>query len=354
MSRYGYQSPNLQPCQTSSPPNILRSHHRIFSGCTLIELLVILWILAFALTGAVKGMRFASPHGPWWSLLGTVLGFIAGIIVAIVLVVLLILICQLISNFCKWYRPFPPRCPDQTCRPNICEPVETPLRLRKHIEGIAHNAYRCKCGNLYSQIGHMTLNTRWVRILPDNTILPCLKHTIFCRWKADSSDEIEIPADHDDTQYPIDICTTKTLKPTQEAIVIFVVLSAIFSIALILVLMLMPWPLGKTILSSPIELVILFGGLSLIIASSISVATWEKGRFLARSIQADEDSIRIQRFNGKCTQIEWAQITSAKKTKDPFSPSWIFKTPHAKTTVNSEGLLGDDWQLVTDYIISHT
>jgi hypothetical protein len=333
--------------QEPSSPDIPHDRRKS-SGCTLIELLVILWILVFGLTGAVKGMRFASQYGCAWSLVGAVLGFIGGIIVAIAILVLLILICQLISNFCKWYRPLAPTCPNQTCRANIGEPVETPLRLRKHIEGISHNAYRCKCGNLYAKSGRMTFNTRWMRILSDDTVEPCLKHIPFGRWKPDTADKIEIPADHYEGKYPIDIFTTKTLEPTRQAVAFFIGLSATLSIALILMMMFM-----KTTFPSPPAMVISFCALFLGAAGMTCVVTWEKGRCSVRSIQADQDGVRIQRFNKRWTEIQWTQITSAQKPKDSFIASWIFETPHAKITLNSEGLLPDDWRLLTDYIKDH-
>jgi hypothetical protein len=340
--------------QKTCRSNIPHIYHHKPKGITLIELLVFLWILIFALVVAIRSMRFASQYGPWWALLGTIIGFFAGIIGAIALALLLTLICQTIAKFSIWWRPFPPVCENGSCHIKDYNSTETPLSVRKYVEGILYHAYRCKCGNLYTQIDSLGLRTRWVRILPDNTVQPYLKHYIFGRWKPDALNRIEIPAGCAEVSWKIELFSTKTLRPIQEGFVILIVISTIMPVALVLMRVLLPLLLGKgTILPSSEFLLLSYVGPP-IMGIAIFIAYCINKKTIAQSIEANEDFIRIQRHNKQQLELQWDQIISVKHKKNMDGQFWIFTLPGKKVTVSNDGFTLKEWQLLSDYIRQQT
>jgi hypothetical protein len=318
-------------------------------GFTLIEILVILWVLIFAVSGLANGSRFGSQYGPGWSVLGAVIGFFTGILVAVALLLLFGLIVEMVGRFCKWWRLFPPVCENGTCRPSYYESTETPLLLRKHVDGIQYHAYRCKCGNLYTKIGCLSLKTQWVRILSDNAIQPYLKHFPFGRWKPDTSDRIEIPISNDDRTWDLELHTTSNLTPTQLAVFLLFLLPPILFIVLRVFL---PLLIGKELaLASTTNFVMLFLVGPLGMAAGFCFVSCQSGRHTARSIEANSDCIRIQRFNKQHIEIQWSQIISVKYKR--FDNCWVFRTLERKILLRSDDFLKKDWQLVLDYIKQH-
>jgi len=324
------------------------------AGFTLIELLVFLWILIFAVIGSSIGKAFASQYGPWWSILGAVIGFLAGIIVAFALFALFILILDLIIKFGAWWRPNPPVCENGCCHSYDYESTDTPLSARKHVEGISRHAYRCKCGNLYTKLGYMSLKTQWVRILSDNTVQPLLKHCVFGRWKPDTSDKIEIPVGNNEKQWEVELYTTKNLTQNQQGIFISIIVPAILFIAFTLMIGLLKSSSGNktALVSTTSEFLLFFFVLPLMIGIGISIAIF-LDKSIVQSIEADTDCIRIQRFNKQQVIIQWSQIISVKHKKDMNCTLWIVNTPNEKVSMKSEGFLQKDWQLLSDYIRKH-
>jgi hypothetical protein len=318
-------------------------------GATLIELLAILWIVNFAVIGLVWGKRFGSQYGSGWSVLGAVIGFFAGIVVAFALLFLFVSTFQMVAQFCTWWRAFPPVCENGTCSANYYESTETPPPLRKHVDGIQYHAYRCKCGNLYTTIGGMGLNTQWVRILSDNAIQSYLKHFPFGRWKPDTLDKIEIPVSNDDRAWELRLHTTSNLTPTQQGVFLLFLLPPILFIVL---RVFMPLLIGKELaLASTTNFVMLFLVGPLLMAIGMCFVSCQSGRHIARSIDADSDSIRIQRFNKKQVEIQWSQIISVKYSR--VDKCWILKTLERRISLSSDGFLKKDWQLVSEYIRQH-
>ena len=320
-------------------------------GATLIELLVILWILVFALAGASRGMRFADQYGPWWSLLGAVIGFLAGAIAAILLAVVFGLICELTTRFWVWYRLFPPVCENGNCRKGDYESAETPLSVRKHVKGASRHAYRCNCGNLYTKLGCISPTIQWVRILSDNAVQPYLKHYLFGRWKPDTSDRIDIPTDPTGKRWEIELYTRKNLKPVQEAFFISIFLFLIGPAFLILVNIVAS--LGTKISLPTNETLLLYYLIPLIIGIGIFIACWVNSKQIAQSIEADDECIRIQRFNKQPIEIQWDRIVSVGHKKDMAVRFWTFRVPGRKLAVSSEYFSDKEWQLLSDYIKKH-
>ncbi len=338
-------------CRSSIP----HEHQRKRKGFTLIELLVFLWILAFAISGLVRGIRFASQYGPWWSVLGAVLGFLAGIIVGVALFIVFVAVFWQAGRFCMWWRPFPPVCENGSCRANDYESTQTPLPVRKHVDAILHYAYRCKCGNLYTKIGCIRLKTQWVRILSDNTVQPYLKYFPFGRWKPDGSAKIEIAISSAEKTWEIELCSTRRLTPIQQGLFLLILIPVILPAAIILFEVLPALFSGRELASrlTTYEYLIFFFIIPLTIGIGIFVASCLSGKSIARSIEADGERIRIQRFNKQQVEIRWGEVTSAKYQKDSFSQFWTLKTPEGRVSVSSEGFLNEDWQTVSDYIRQH-
>ena len=82
----GYDN-HIPAIRNSSIPYNCR-HKR--KGFTLVELLVFIWVLIFAMNGFSKGIRFGSQYDPRGAVLGAVGGFLVGAIIAIALMVLYI------------------------------------------------------------------------------------------------------------------------------------------------------------------------------------------------------------------------------------------------------------------------
>jgi hypothetical protein len=332
---------------------IPHTHPRKPKGFTLIELLVFLWILIFALTGAFRGMLFASQYGHRWAVLGAIIGFFAGIIGAITLAVLFTLICQMIAKFSVWWRPFPPVCENGSCHVKDYSSTETPLSVRKYVEGILYHAYRCKCGNLYTTIGSMSLKTQWVRILTDNTVQPYLKHYLFGRWKPDTSNRIEIPTGCDEISWEIELFSMRTLKPIQEAFLILILIPTIMPIVFISMRAFLPLLLGKGDILPTGEFLLLSYAIPLIMGTAISIAYCANKNTTARSIEANEDCIRIKLYNKRQVEIQWDRIISIKYRKNMDGQFWIFRLPEKKMTISNDGFKHKEWQLFSDYIRQH-
>jgi hypothetical protein len=280
--------------------------------------------------GLMRGLRFASQYGPWWALLGAVLGFIAGIVVAVAR-------------------------QNGTCRASHFESAETPLPVRKHVDGILYHAYRCKCGNLYTKIGCMSLKTQWVRILSDNTIQPYLKHRPFGRWKPDTSDRIEIPPDHSQRSWEIELYSTKLLRSLQEGLYYGILLAAVLSLCLIAFDVFLALASDRRLTSrfTTKEYLLLYFATPLMGGIIMFIVTCVNRRRLARAIEADGVCIRVQRFNKQQVEIEWEQIISAKYQKELNYELWILRTVEGKGPISAEGFLQKDWQLISDYIRQH-
>ena len=273
--------------------------------------------------GFSRGIRFASQFGPGWALLGAALGFVLGMIAGLALFFLIILVFDSLKIFCKWWRPSLPVCESGCCDQNDYKTVETPLSVRKHVEGVPDYAYRCKCGHLYTKIDNMALTTKWSRLLSDNTIQPYLVHLPFGRWNPDKNDRTVIPIEDNKKDWEIDFCSSKTLKPYQEGLVPFFV---IFLVLGPLVFFL----LSKIIAVSFKESFIIFSIPFLIALIGVYIVTCIEGNSIVRIIEANSDYIRIHRFGKRQFEIPWGNIISSKLKKVLNSQRWIFNTADRK------------------------
>ena len=334
----------------SDCPRKLRS-----KGFTLIELLVFLWLMVCGVFGFSRGIRFASQYGPGWALLGAVLGFALGMIAGIVLLALIVLIFESLGKFCKWWRPSLPPCASGCCYQKDYKTVATPLSVRKSIEGVPDYTYRCKCGHLYIKISTMALKTKWGRLLSDNRIQPYLKHYPFGRWKAEKADNTEISMEGNKRDWDIDFCSTKTLKPYQEALVPFFVIFIILSFSLLLMFLLFPLSSGGMTISLK-EYMLYFTILPSVLALEIGIymVICIEGNSIVRIIEADSELIRIHRFGKRQLEIPWGNIIFSTLKKELNSRRWIFKTADKKYIIASEGFPKEQWELLSDYIQQNT
>jgi hypothetical protein len=157
-------------------------------GQTLNELLALLMIISFMIAGLLKGVKIGNEFGVIGAIIGAVVGSIAGLVAALALILLIVLIYRPYEAFWKWWRPYPPVCENGTCVGyEAYETMKTPDEVRVNASDISPVCYRCKCGNHYGG-GTKTLWNRWVRIMPDGTTRPYLKHRSFGRWKPDRED----------------------------------------------------------------------------------------------------------------------------------------------------------------------
>ena len=109
---------------------------------------------------------------------------------------------------------------------------------------------------------------------------------------------------------------------------------------------------GKTTLTTNEDL---FSGfaLLLIIGIGLFIACWLNGKFIVRSFEADDECVKIQRFNKQQVEIQWARIISVKHERESNSRTWIMKTSERELVFKSDGFSNEDWQIVSEYIKQH-
>ena len=165
----------------------MRSSRRRSSVRGAVTLRALLFLL-LTLLAALVGSRFGSQYGT----LGAVSGMLVGAVVGCLAGLLAAFVLELFDGFWSWWRPYPPVCENGTCvGPSSYESVMLPKEHVAAVAGLSPFGDRCKCGNLYTGGYAGGFRNRWVRILPDGTIRPYLKHVVFGRWRRDEATTIE-------------------------------------------------------------------------------------------------------------------------------------------------------------------
>jgi hypothetical protein len=156
-------------------------------GCTLTELLVLVLVFLSMLAGLARGVEFGAAHGPLGRIAGGALGAAAGAVGALLAVLLIALICEPFERFWRWWRPSLPACENGTCRGyGDYKRCDIPPETRRKVQGLASSGWRCRCGNVYGGGCDYPLLNRFVRILPNGTVRPYLKHRLLGRWRPDN------------------------------------------------------------------------------------------------------------------------------------------------------------------------
>lgn len=163
------------------------SFHRS-SGQTLNELLVVIMAVIFLSFGFLKGIQIGREYGLAWAIIGGIVGPVVGIVLTVALVLVIALIYEPFNIFGRWWRPHPPICENGKCvgyeSYEICG---IPDDIQKTCEGFSPISYRCGCGNLYGSKRGLRGQRQWVRIFPDGSHQPYLKHSAYGRWKSDDA-----------------------------------------------------------------------------------------------------------------------------------------------------------------------
>ncbi|MHC4103641.1 MAG: hypothetical protein ACYSR9_01775 [Planctomycetota bacterium] len=142
--------------------------------------------MIFIIFGFMKGIQIGREYGLIWAIIGGIAGPVVGIVLTIILVFSIVLIIEPFVILGSWWRPEPPVCENGKCvgyeSYEICD---TPDDVQRNHEGFSPISYRCGCGNLYGSKRGLRGQWQWVRILPDGSYQPYLKHSAYGRWKSD-------------------------------------------------------------------------------------------------------------------------------------------------------------------------
>lgn len=146
--------------------------------------------LIFICVGLIQGIQIGNKFGSKWAIIGGIAGLLIGIILFLLLISATILIYKPFEIFKKLWRPDLPICENGKCvgyeSYKICK---TPDETIKNMEGFSPISYLCNCGNLYASRRGKRGQWHWMRILPDGSVQPYLKHSVYGRWKPDESEQ---------------------------------------------------------------------------------------------------------------------------------------------------------------------
>lgn len=160
--------------------------------------LAVFGLLVGILLGADYGSRFGVLGGLLGALVGAVVGFLGTLLATFLLTFALLPLDCLLDRFSRWWCPYVPACENGTCvEGEGYSACEIPEEVVKRVKGLCRTGYRCKCGHVYATGYDYGMQRRFIRVLPDGTIRPYLRHRIFGRWRPDEGQGIvELPPDY--------------------------------------------------------------------------------------------------------------------------------------------------------------
>lgn len=165
----------------------LRRQHFRSGEVGLTELLMMVLFGSAVIAGVFTGVRLASSYGFAAQFVGALVGPIIAIVVAFVA---LLLLCTIIldpfDRLSRWWRPYPPTCENAVCTHSSGYALyDLPDDLVQRWKGLSRSGYQCRCGFVYAGGYESPLRSRWVRVMPDGTLRPYLRHRPFGRWQPD-------------------------------------------------------------------------------------------------------------------------------------------------------------------------
>lgn len=145
---------------------------------TLIELLIVVFTMSGAITGAILGAK----HGAIWGVGGFVLGGMAGFLLYVILMFPIVWIVM-------WFG-LPACCADSKHDKHLLR------RIRSTSEG---TMWRCDCGKTYLETrARLTRGRRFLEVLPDATLRPYMRRSVFGRWRPDTEKRLRNDFTHED------------------------------------------------------------------------------------------------------------------------------------------------------------
>lgn len=159
-------------------------------------------LLLSVIVGIHYGDRFGSDYG----ILVRIVGWLLGPVIVTLLafgtwLLLYLVIVDPIERILTWWRPHPPPCENKTCTHAAgYRAYKLPDDVARRWKGLASWGRQCGCGRVYAGGNDSPLRDRWVRVLPDGSLRPYLRHRLFGRWKPDRADAvIAVPATYKET-----------------------------------------------------------------------------------------------------------------------------------------------------------
>lgn len=157
----------------------------------LFDLLMLVLLVLSALTGLYWGIELGSAYGFLGRPIGGVLGAAAGVIGAVLVTLTIFVASEPFDRFWRWWRPYPPACENGTCAgQDDYSRCEIPEDVVRRVRSLARFGKRCRCGNIYGGGCDYPLLNRWVRVLPEGTVRPYLRHRPFGRWIRDETNVV--------------------------------------------------------------------------------------------------------------------------------------------------------------------
>jgi hypothetical protein len=160
------------------------------AGCTLDELMVMLFAFGGLLLGAQLGWRLGGAYGSLGRMGVAIGGGLGGLVAGIFGGIGFVILGDALEKSRLRRQPFPPPCENGCCRHEAdFAKFEIPPEVLQSRRGMRARGYRCRCGNSYGSGYEDRLENKFFRILPDGAIRPYLKHGIWGPWKPD--DDVE-------------------------------------------------------------------------------------------------------------------------------------------------------------------
>lgn len=133
---------------------------------TLIELLIGVFTVAGAVTGAILGAK----HGVLWGLGGFALGGVTGYL-------LFVIVMSPIVWLLMWFG-----------LPDCCAGSRSDKHLLRRTSSTHEGTiWRCDCGKTYFETcARLTSGKRFLEVLPDGVLRPCMRRGLLGRWKPDT------------------------------------------------------------------------------------------------------------------------------------------------------------------------